>query len=78
MKQGLNLDQLKVKREAERKLAIANGLIDNPDKPRNLSEAISFIGTCLDMCPEFEMHQREFQNNVEKLEIVSTFLSNSF
>jgi hypothetical protein len=59
-----------VKREAERKQAIASGLVDDPDKPRSLSEAIHFVGTCQTMCPEFEMHQREFQNNVEKWEIV--------
>jgi len=47
------------------------GLIDDPDKPRSLSDAIRFVGTCTDMCPEFEMHQREYQNNVEKWEIVS-------
>jgi hypothetical protein len=46
------------------------GLIDDPDKPRSLSEAIRFVGTCAEMCPEFEMHQREYQNNVEKWEIV--------
>jgi nuclear mRNA export protein SAC3 len=62
--------QLKVKRDVERTNAIAKGLIDDPNKPRSLSEAIHFQGTCLDMCPEFEMHQREFQNNVEKFEIV--------
>jgi hypothetical protein len=66
----LTIQQLKIKREAERKVAVAKGLIDDPDKPRSLSEAIHFVGTCPDMCPEFEMHQREFQNNVEKWEIV--------
>jgi hypothetical protein len=62
--------QLKVKRDVERMDAIAKGLIHDPNKPRALSEAIHFQGTCLDMCPEFEMHQREYQNNVEKFEIV--------
>ena len=66
----LTFQQLKIKREAERKVAVARGLIDDPDKPRSLSEAIRFVGTCPDMCPEFEMHQREYQNNVEKWEIV--------
>ena len=70
MERSLPLQQLKVKREAERKVAVAKGLIDDPDKPRSLSEAIRFVGTCPDMCPEFEMHQREYQNNVEKWEIV--------
>lgn len=59
-----------MKRESERKLALEMGLIDDPDKPRSLSDAIRFAGTCEDMCPEFEMHQREYQNNVEKWEIV--------
>jgi hypothetical protein len=65
-----HLKQLKIKREVERRTAIAQGLIADPDKPRSLSEAIRFVGTCRDMCPEFEMHQREYQNNVEKWEIV--------
>jgi nuclear mRNA export protein SAC3 len=64
--------QLKAKRDVERTDAIAKGLIDDPNKPRSLSEAIHFQGICLDMCPEFEMHQREYQNNVEKFEIVLT------
>jgi len=51
------------------------GLIDHPDKPRSLSDAIRFLGTCEDMCPEFEMHQREYQNNVEKWEIVLSEVS---
>ena len=63
---------MRIKREAERKQAIAQGLIDDPNKPRNLSEAIRFVGTCTDMCPEFEMYQREYQNNVDKWEIVMT------
>lgn len=59
-----------MEREVERKQAVAKGLIADPDKPRNLTEAIRFVGTCPDMCPEFEMHQREYQNNVAEWEKV--------
>ncbi|KAF8948070.1 hypothetical protein BGZ47_006615 [Haplosporangium gracile] len=61
-------EKLKDKREQERQDAIRAGLIPDPDKPRRLEDAITFVGTCMDMCPEFERHEREFQINVEKFE----------
>ncbi len=62
--------QLKPLREKERKDAIAAGLIPDPLKPRRLDEALTFLGTCEDMCPAFEREEREFQKNVDKWEMV--------
>ena len=53
-----------------RKDYIRKGLIDDPDKPRRLENAIHFVGECQDMCPEFERYEREYQKNLDKLEIV--------
>ncbi|KAF9085798.1 hypothetical protein BGX27_003363, partial [Mortierella sp. AM989] len=48
--------------------AIKSGAIPDPDKRSRLEDAITFVGTCKDMCPEFERHEREYQQNVEKFE----------
>ena len=36
-----------------------------------LDEATNFVGTCQEMCPEWEREEREYQNNVDPLERVS-------
>ncbi|CAK3838201.1 Hypothetical predicted protein [Lecanosticta acicola] len=51
-------------RESEKKDAIARGLMSDPEKAINLSDAITLVGTCQDMCPESERITRAFQNNV--------------
>lgn len=61
---------MKERRVQERKAAIQAGTIPDPDKPRRLEDAITFVGTCMDMCPEFERYEREFQLNIEKFERV--------
>lgn len=38
--------------------------------PRALTEAVTIVGTCMDMCPEFEREEREYQNNVDRLEML--------
>ncbi|EFP86402.2 uncharacterized protein PGTG_12358 [Puccinia graminis f. sp. tritici CRL 75-36-700-3] len=60
--------ELKPHRDAERQNAVRQGLIPDPLKPRRLDEALPFLGTCLDMCPEFERHEREYQNNSDRWE----------
>ncbi|KAG0139240.1 hypothetical protein CROQUDRAFT_55022 [Cronartium quercuum f. sp. fusiforme G11] len=60
--------QLKPHREAERIRAVNLGLIPDPLKPRRLDEALPFFGTCTLMCPEFERHEREYQNNSDRWE----------
>ncbi|RDL35226.1 uncharacterized protein BP5553_07157 [Venustampulla echinocandica] len=48
---------------------IREGIIDDPDKPKKLSEAINFKGTCEDMCPEFEKATRIFERDVKSAEM---------
>ncbi|WBW75053.1 TREX2 complex subunit Sac3 [Schizosaccharomyces osmophilus] len=67
--QGNRFEELRRLRDKEREDAIQKGLIDDPSKPRQLDEAVTFIGTCQDMCPEYEREQREYQNNLERWEI---------
>ena len=62
-------------REAERKKAIAEGKMDDPAVPRRLDEAITMVGTCMDMCPRFERYRRERENNLDKWEVVSPITS---
>jgi hypothetical protein len=66
---------MKERRVQERKAAIQAGTIPDPDKPRRLEDAITFVGTCMDMCPEFERYEREFQLNIEKFERVKRQLA---
>ncbi|PSK56717.1 SAC3 family protein 1 [Elsinoe australis] len=55
---------LKQRRENERKEAIRHGFLADPDKPRTLAEAITPVGTCPDMCAEFERLERIVQKDV--------------
>ncbi|KDQ58158.1 hypothetical protein JAAARDRAFT_258913 [Jaapia argillacea MUCL 33604] len=57
-------------REVERKKAIAEGKMDDPLVPKRLDEAITMVGTCLDMCPRFERYRRERENNLAEWETV--------
>ncbi|QIW99584.1 hypothetical protein AMS68_005102 [Peltaster fructicola] len=59
---------LEESRKRERANAIRHGLIADPDKPRTLAEAITPLGTCQDMCAEFERVQRVVQKDVWKEE----------
>ncbi|KAF1346781.1 SAC3/GANP/Nin1/mts3/eIF-3 p25 family-domain-containing protein, partial [Delphinella strobiligena] len=63
---------LKKQRERERGDAIAKGFLADPDKPRTLAEAITPVGTCPDMCAEFERVERMYQNDVWPAENVSS------
>ncbi|KAK5166128.1 actin cytoskeleton and mitosis protein [Saxophila tyrrhenica] len=51
-------------RERERTDAIRRGLIADPDKPRTLADAITLVGTCQDMCAEYERVRRVVQKDV--------------
>lgn len=62
--------QLVKAREAERARAIREGKMDDPMKPKRLEDAITIVGTCMDMCPEFERYRRERENNLDKWECV--------
>ncbi|KAH0538241.1 hypothetical protein FGG08_005160 [Glutinoglossum americanum] len=62
--------KLKTRRVAERREAISQGLMDDPDVRRKLKDAITFRGTCLGMCPEFEKVERVVQRAVDICERV--------
>ncbi|KAJ3510677.1 hypothetical protein NLJ89_g4539 [Agrocybe chaxingu] len=57
-------------RELERKKAIAEGKMDDPLVPKRLEDAISIVGTCMDMCPRFERYRRERENNLFEWETI--------
>ncbi|KAF2157990.1 hypothetical protein K461DRAFT_212950, partial [Myriangium duriaei CBS 260.36] len=61
---------LKKRREEERKQAIRDGFLADPDKPRTLAEAITPVGTCPDMCAEYERLERIVQKDVWSQETV--------
>ena len=61
-------DELKKHREQERVQAIKNGFLADPDKPRRLADAITPVGTCPDMCPEFERVDRARADEVWSIE----------
>lgn len=65
------LVQLKESRESERKEAIKNGFLADPEKPTSLAHAITPVGTCQDMCPEFERVERIVQMMVDASEKVT-------
>ena len=63
--------QLKPLREAQRIADVKSGLIPDPLKPMRLDEATDFLGTCEEMCPEWQREEREYQKSVEIWERVS-------
>ncbi|EXJ79951.1 hypothetical protein A1O3_08237 [Capronia epimyces CBS 606.96] len=62
--------ELKQTREKERAKAIRDGFLADPDKKTSLDKAITPVGTCTEMCPEFERVERIVQNMVDKAEKV--------
>ncbi|KAL5500924.1 SAC3 [Sanghuangporus vaninii] len=67
---GKKWEELVKAREEERVRAIREGKMDDPTKPKRLEEAITMVGTCQDMCPEFERYRRERENNLDKWECI--------
>ncbi|KAJ6130457.1 hypothetical protein N7512_003237 [Penicillium capsulatum] len=61
-------DELKINRGGERAKAIKNGQMADPNQPTSLKKAITPVGTCQDMCPQFESYERIVQNMVDKCE----------
>ncbi|KAL9583746.1 MAG: hypothetical protein Q9212_002533 [Teloschistes hypoglaucus] len=57
-------------RTQERKDAIRHGLLADPDKPTTLANAITIVGTCSDMCAEYERVQRVVQFMIDDCEKV--------
>jgi hypothetical protein len=69
----LHCTKLVKAREIERKKAIAEGKMDDPLVPKRLEDAITLVGTCMDMCPRFERYRRERENNLFEWETVGCF-----
>lgn len=65
--QGL-YEEFQRMRENERKQMESLGLVDAENIRKDLNDAISFKGTCLDMCPTFERVRRALENNVKSWE----------
>lgn len=63
-------NSLKIKREQERAKAIRDGILADPEKKTTLDQAITPVGTCTEMCPEYERIQRIVQNAVDRTEKV--------
>ncbi len=61
--------EMKGGREALRNAYIKSGVLPDPDKPTDLALAVKLVGTCQDMCPEFEREEREFQKELDPLEV---------
>ncbi|KAL1896634.1 actin cytoskeleton and mitosis protein [Ceratocystis pirilliformis] len=61
-------EQYKTYRDKARASLVKNGLIDDPDTRRKLSEAIEFKGVCEDMCPEYEKVLRITEHDVKMAE----------
>lgn len=60
--------ELKAQRPNLIKKYLLEGKIDDPSKKYNLEDARAFDGECMDMCPEFERHEREYQNGLMDFE----------
>ncbi|KAL6945255.1 hypothetical protein ACO0QE_002704 [Hanseniaspora vineae] len=68
-------DMFRKMRVMERKMMENKKLVDKAEESKDLSEAIVFQGTCLDMCPIFERTRRSLENNVSNLEKVDGKIS---
>lgn len=55
-------------RDNERKVMEQKGLVDKEDTRKTLEDAISFQGSCLEMCPVYERIRRSIENDVRKYE----------
>jgi hypothetical protein len=61
---------MKEVRKGLRKKYIEQGLMLDPTQQVHLEKAIDLKGTCVDLCPEFERHEREYQKLLDKMEVV--------
>ncbi|KAH3682995.1 hypothetical protein WICPIJ_006030 [Wickerhamomyces pijperi] len=55
-------------RDIERTTMESKGLVDKEDSRKTLEDAISFTGSCYDMCPVFERIRRSTENDVTRYE----------
>ena len=64
-------DRLREERSIYRARAIAEGKMLDPNKPVDLSQAITMVGECMDMCPELERVTRIVEKDYLRAECVS-------
>ncbi|KAG4437244.1 hypothetical protein IFR05_007260 [Cadophora sp. M221] len=60
-----HLQNYKAYQDKVRSSLMKAGLIDDPEKPKSLKDAIDFKGTCEEMCPEFEKIERLVESRVD-------------
>ncbi|KAL2913594.1 actin cytoskeleton and mitosis protein [Polyrhizophydium stewartii] len=60
--------ELKAQRDALQQKYIAEGKMADPDARYDLDNAPKFVAECMDMCPEFERHEREFERGLDRFE----------
>ncbi|KAL2068246.1 hypothetical protein VTL71DRAFT_16344 [Oculimacula yallundae] len=60
-----HVQEYKAYQEKVRSSLMKAGLIDDPDKPKSLKDAIDFKGTCEDMCPQLEKIERLSEGRVD-------------
>lgn len=46
-----------------------SGVLPDPDRAQDLSQAQKALGTCHEMCPEFERVEREYQKEADQWEV---------
>ena len=61
---------MKDKREDLRLEYVKKGLVNDRNEQLDLKDAIIFRGDCLDMCPEYERHMREYMRKLHIYEMV--------
>ncbi|KGO68978.1 SAC3/GANP/Nin1/mts3/eIF-3 p25 [Penicillium italicum] len=61
-------DKLKIDQVKQRERAIKDGQMADPNQPTSLKQAITPVGTCTGMCPDFERVERIVQKAVDKCE----------
>ena len=62
--------ELRAEREKQRAAYTQSKQTDTNGEATLKLEEITLWGTCLDMCPEFERHERELQNGLDPFEKV--------
>lgn len=63
------LAELKEVFAQKRKAYIASGVLPDPARPGSLEDASKLVGTCAEMCPEYERLEREIQKELDRLEV---------
>lgn len=62
--------QMKDERDSLTQTYIRQKKMADPDAKYNLGKEPQFVPECMDMCPLFERHEREYQNGLIRFEMV--------